>query len=83
MIRESAKTEFWGEVQLCLERLFGYSEPKAACATKKLRQDVEDMPVGDIFYHSEPFDVACDISGKEPCADLRDKYSKIREESEW
>jgi hypothetical protein len=83
MIRESAKTEFWGEVQLCLEGLFCYSKSKAASATKELRKDLEDLPVGDIFYHSEPLDVACDIAGEKPSDELRAKYSEISKESGW
>jgi hypothetical protein len=57
--------------------LFGYSEPKAASAAEKLRNEVEQVPVGDIFYHSEPFDVACDVSGNEPSQELRAKYAKL------
>ena len=77
MIAESAKTEYWRVVQLCLISLFGYSELDAVSATKKLRAEVEDTPVGDVFYHGEPFDVACDVSGNEPNQELRARYSKL------
>jgi hypothetical protein len=77
MIAESAKTEYWRVVQLCLISLFGYSEPEAASTVKKLRAEVEDTPVGDIFYHGEPLDVACDVSGNEPTPELRARYTKL------
>jgi hypothetical protein len=83
MIRESAKTAFWNEVESCLVSLFHCSKEDAHQKTEKLQENLKNMPVGDVFYHSEPFDVACDISGTKPTDDVRDNYFKMREESEW
>ena len=83
MIRESAKSAFWNAVESCLVSLFGCSKEDAHDKAEKLQGDLKNSPVGDIFYHSEPLDVACDISGKPLCDDLRDRYSKIREGGEW
>jgi hypothetical protein len=53
MIRECAKKEFWNEVESCLVSLFDCSKEDAHDKAKKLQEDLENSPVGDIFYHSD------------------------------
>jgi len=52
-----------------------------------LRAKIESPPVGmstDIFYHSEPFDVACDIVGKQKDSSrVRKKYDEILTNRDW
>jgi hypothetical protein len=49
----------------------------------RLRKEIEGMPIEtmEFFYHSEPFDVACDIANQP--LDLKrylDRYLQIRDE---
>lgn len=61
------KQAFWEIVADCLERFHGYSPRRARLSAWDLREriasDSQDMP--DLFYHREPFYVACDLARHE------------------
>jgi hypothetical protein len=81
MISESAKNEFWTVVQECLVSFFDFDAEKAAKVAKCLREKAE--PSGDIFYHAEPYDVACGIANGEPSEKHLEKYVAMLGEHGW
>lgn len=70
---EPLKNAYWAIVTDCLERFHGYDSRTALEAVRQLRQAIEFPPSGDappgydsdLFYHNEPFDVACDVADTE------------------
>ncbi len=67
MIERVAADSFWEIVRICLMRFHGLSESQAQHKSTEFRRQIESPPSGlssEIFYHAEPFDVACDIAGK-------------------
>jgi hypothetical protein len=63
-----AKDTFWKIVEECLITIHGLTKPEAYRKSLDLRTRIEAAPAGmssDIFYHAEPFDVACDIAGNQ------------------
>ena len=68
MIDIKAKDTFWEMVEECLATIYGLAKIEAHRRSLDLRSRREAAPSGvssDIFYHVEPFDVACDIAGKQ------------------
>jgi hypothetical protein len=71
MDSEPLKDAYWRIVADCLRLYHGYSADAACSAVLGLRQEVEhpiDPPPGymrDLFYHEEPFYVACDLARNE------------------
>ena len=64
---------FWRVVEDCLIQIYRRDGHEAAERTAELRERIEHPPTGmstDIFYHTEPFDVASDIA--EELVDLCD-----------
>jgi hypothetical protein len=62
---ERGKEAFWGVVQDCLVEIHDLPKRQAATLAAGLRKRIETPPpgvVGEIFYHAEPFDVACDLA---------------------
>jgi hypothetical protein len=58
-----SKDDFWDVVEDCLRNFHQRTEPDARQLTEGLRGIIENPPPdisSDIFYHTEPFDVACD-----------------------
>jgi hypothetical protein len=68
---ESLKDAFWHIVADCLERFHAYERSVAWLAALDLRDEIESPsrpPSGyepDLFYHGEPFYIACDIAGRQ------------------
>lgn len=68
---EGLKDAFWDIVADCLERFHAYEPSVARIAALDLRDVVEsprhppESYEGDLFYHGEPFYVACDIAGRQ------------------
>jgi hypothetical protein len=85
MIPARVKDAFWGTVRDCLIRLHGLTPGAAQELCAQYRREVESRPRGlaqNIFYHNEPFDVACDLSGRElDFAAHREEYERIAEEN--
>jgi hypothetical protein len=71
---QALKEPYWAIVTDCLERFHSFSPWRALSASRNLRDVIEsprfqDAPPpgysSELFYHSEPFYVACDIAERE------------------
>jgi hypothetical protein len=64
VIPDDAKAEFWEVVSDCLRAFHKRSVEGARRRTSRVRKDIENLTKSQIelFYHSEPFDVACEIA---------------------
>jgi hypothetical protein len=83
MIRPKAKEYYWSVVASCLREIHGMSPGEARRKCMRLRRSVEARPdrlARDLFYHHEPFDVACDLAEKplDP-TEYQETYARIRE----
>jgi hypothetical protein len=82
-----ARDAFWGAVVDCLEQFHGKSKPDAQALANDLRARVERPPPGidgDLIYHAEPFDVACNLAGVELDPDsYRRPYELILRRHNW
>jgi hypothetical protein len=81
------KDAYWQIVADCLRVFHGYTAEAACCAARDLRARVEPSAdpfpgyMRDIFYNREPFDVACQIAGRElPLAAHADVYTPMMRE---
>jgi hypothetical protein len=64
MIPEDAKDHFWSVVKECLVEFHRRPRAWSRTRTNRVRTRVEAMPHEEmeLFYHSEPFDVACRLA---------------------
>ena len=89
MIDPKAAESFWQVVDACLALFHGFSESEAEEASIRLRKRIESPPAGmssDVFYHAEPYDVACDLASKLlplDHSDHRHAYDLILNEHRW
>lgn len=87
MIKTESKDIFWNVVKECLMAFHEFPECKAEEKTLELRQRLEEHPVGmsiDIVYHSEPYNIACNIAGQEKdILEDHEKYQKILLKNNW
>ena len=87
MIDAKAIDAFWSVVQRCLVQFHGLSEDEAHRRSQPLRARIESPPIGtssDIFYHAEPFDVACDLaSDRRELSRYRQEYDAILNAYRW
>ena len=87
MIDPQAKDAFWHVVEVCLIEIHGLSQSDAHGRSMALRARIESPPSGmssDIFYHAEPFDVACDIAGSQlDLSQYRQQYEPILSRNNW
>lgn len=87
MIDRRAADSFWHVVRACLMTFHEFSDSEAGEKSMALRERIEAPPAGmssDIFYHAEPFDVACDIAGKpRDLSECREQYDTILREHRW
>jgi hypothetical protein len=87
MIAQKAKNDFWSVVEDCLVEFHGLARRDAHQRSKDLRKRVEAPPSGisgEMLYHAEPFDVACDIADQ--ALDLshhRPQYETILGRHHW
>lgn len=87
MIDARAKDAFWTVVEQCLVQIhrLGLSDAQQKC--RELRDQIESPPTGmsgDMFYHSEPFDVACDLADKSlDLSEYRSGYEAILATYNW
>ena len=86
-VKAQAKKSFWAVVEDCLVDFHHLTRAEAHSRSAALRRQIDDPPEGidsDVFYHAEPFDVACDIA--ENPLDLglnRSKYDVILKNNKW
>jgi metal-sulfur cluster biosynthetic enzyme len=87
MIDQQAKDAFWGVVEDCLVEIHHTPRWQAQALVKDLRKKIEQPPAGlqgDIIYHDEPFDVACDLAGNSlGLSPYRQKYETILSQHNW
>jgi hypothetical protein len=87
MINSDAKDRFWQIVEECLIMVHGLHQDVARRKSVDLRERLESPPTGmssDMFYHAEPFDVACDIAKQaRRLSDYRDKDAEILSRHNW
>ncbi len=82
-VADDAKNEFWAVVEDCLREFHRVKQPDARRKAAKLRNAIERMTNSEVelFYHSEPFDVACDIADRPlDLSDYHGRYLRIRDE---
>jgi hypothetical protein len=80
---DDAKDEFWAVVEECLREFHGMKPAGIRRKAGKLREAIERMTTGELepFYHSEPFDVACEIADNPlNVKDCLDRYLYLRDE---
>jgi len=86
-IPEKAKDAFWAVVEDCLVEIFGLKKQDAHQKSIGLRTRVEVPQPGifnEIFYHAEPFYVACDIAGKElDVSSYQSQYDNLLSRHNW
>lgn len=87
MIDPKVKDRFWDVVEDCLVEIHRFSKHDAHKKSLDLRARIESPPSGmasDIFYHTEPFDVACDIAGSQlDLSQYRPQYNPIASRHHW
>ena len=81
-LTESDKSRYWRLIDVCLVHFWGYEPEQAAAKIKQLQERVIELSIGDIYYHGEPYEVACDIAGKSPSKDQWAEYLTILDEFE-
>jgi hypothetical protein len=64
-VRSTTSDPYWLVVEECLRRFHSRSATEAKQLVSRLRRQVEQStPTAsrDLFYHAEPFDIACDLA---------------------
>ena len=77
MLPLKIKNQFWGVVEACLIELFKLAPEKVSVLLTDYKASLEELPIGDIFYHSEPYDIACEIANRKSNEDEWQNYLKI------
>ncbi len=82
VIPDEAKDQFWAVVKECLRVFHNRRRQVALREVGHLRNKLALAPGEEIelFFHSEPFDVACRLAGRD--LDIKDflaRYLEIRE----
>ena len=64
VIPDEAKDLFWSVVKVCLREFHEMPVEAVRRKSARFRNKIEQLPFDamEYFYHSEPFDVACDIA---------------------
>jgi hypothetical protein len=82
-----AKDCFWRVVEDCLVEFHQLARPDAQTQSKQLRAILDQPPPGvtrTAVYHSEPFDVACNVAGRElDLSNYRGRYEAILQRHNW
>jgi hypothetical protein len=82
VIPKDEQDHFWSVVRQCVRRFHARCASSTLPKATRLRKKVSGMPVEqmELFYHAEPFDVACDLADKP--LDIRaylNEYLEIRD----
>ena len=81
VISKDEQDHFWKVVRQCIRRFHARFAPATLAEATRLRKKVNGMPVEqmDLFYHAEPFDVACNLADNAlDVKDHLDEYLAIR-----
>ena len=67
VIPADAQDRFWAVVRDCLREFHGMTSTASQRKAKHLREKLELLPdgVAMMFYHGEPWDVACNLAKEE------------------
>jgi sulfur relay (sulfurtransferase) DsrC/TusE family protein len=85
VIPTDAQDRFWSVVRRCVREFHAEVSPAILRKVNRFRKKVEGLSVEEmeLFFHSEPFDVACSLAGHPlRVEDHLDRYLKIRDEDE-
>lgn len=82
VIPKDEQDHFWSVVRQCIRRFHARCASSTLAAATRLRKRVNGMPVEqmELFYHAEPFDVACNLADNP--LDVKDhlnEYLEIRD----
>jgi hypothetical protein len=79
MTAAEAKEQFWYVVAECLRVFHHMNGQSVITAISKFRSKTERLSreAKELFYHSEPFDVACEIAERQ--LDVQDHLSRYLE----
>ena len=82
VVPPEAQEHFWVVLRCCVREFHADALPAVLPKLEDLRTWVEGLPDGalELFYHSEPFDVACRLAGRP--LDVKDylaRYLEIRD----
>ena len=82
VIPKEEQDHFWSVVRQCIRRFHACCSSSTLAEATRLRKKVNGMPVEqmELFYHAEPFDVACNLAGNTlDVKDHLDEYLEIRD----
>ena len=82
VIPVDAQQDYWRVVRSCIRVFHPQKSANALKKATRLRKTVEKLPIREmeLFFHAEPFDVACDLAGHQlDIAQHLDRYLKIRD----
>jgi hypothetical protein len=82
VIPKDEQDHFWRVVRQCIRKFHARCASRTLAKAARLRRKVNDMPVEqmEVFYHAEPFDVACNLAADPlDVKDYLDAYLTIRD----
>lgn len=82
VIPKAEQDRFWSVVRQCIRKFHSRCTRSTMPKATRLRKKVNGMPLEqmELFYHAEPFDVACDLAGNPlDVKDYLDEYLRIRD----
>jgi hypothetical protein len=82
VIPKDEQDHFWSVVRQCIRKFHSRCASSTLAAATRLRKKVSGMPVEqmELFYHAEPFDVACNLADNPLDAKVYlDEYLAIRD----
>ena len=82
VIPNNEQDHFWSVVRQCIRKFHAGSATRTLIEVTRLRKKVKGMPLEqmELFYHAEPFDVACDLADNAlDVKDHLDEYLEIRD----
>ena len=86
-IPRHARRSFWRAVEDCLIEFHHLKKAVARAQCVDLRARIDHPPPGlsdEAIYHAEPFDVACNLAGKDlNLAQYRGPYDQILQRHNW
>jgi len=83
VIPADAQDHFWSVVRHCVREFHAKCSSSVLSKVNRFRKKIEQLPIKEmeLFFHSEPFDVACRLAGHSlKVEDYLDRYLKIRDE---
>lgn len=83
VVPEDEQVRYWHVVQRCLTEFHGFTREVARKKVRHCQTEVEQLPraTAELFFHAEPFDVACRIAERElDVTPLLARYLAIRDQ---